>query len=89
MFKNFKPIIDNVLVELEPKETKTSGGIIVPTEAQEKTTKAIVIELSEKLTMSGDCYLNIGDKIFFKKFMGTALDEKYLVLREEDILGIL
>ena len=88
MFKKFKPINDNVLVELEPKETKTSGGIIVPTEAQEKTQKATVIQISEKLTMSGS-YLALGDKIFFKKFMGTALDDKYLVLREEDILGIL
>lgn len=89
MFKKFKPINDNVLVELEPKETKTSGGIIVPTEAQEKTQKATVIQISEKLTMSGNSYLAIGDKIFFKKFMGTALDDKYLILREEDILGIL
>ncbi len=89
MFKNFKPINDNVLVELEPKETKTSGGIIVPTEAQEKTTKATIVQISEKLSMSGNCYLAIGDKIFFKRFMGTALDDKYLVLREEDILGVL
>ncbi len=83
MFKKFKPINDNILVELEPKETKTSGGIIVPTEAQEKTQKATVLHAgkSEQLL--------IGDKIFFKKFMGTALDEKHLVLREEDILGVL
>ncbi len=83
MFKNFKPINDNILVELEPKETKTSGGIIVPTEAQEKTTKAIVIHAGKSQQ------LIIGDKISFKKFMGTALDDKYLVLREEDVLGVL
>lgn len=83
MFKNFKPINDNILVELEPKETKTAGGIIVPTEAQEKTTKATVVHpgKSEQL-----CF---GEKVFFKRFMGTPLDDKYLVLREEDILGIL
>lgn len=83
MFKTFKPINDNILVELEPKETKTSGGIIVPTEAQEKTTRATVIHPGKSDQL---CY---GEKIFFKRFMGTTLDEKYLVLREEDILGIL
>lgn len=83
MFKNFKPINDNVLVELEPKETKTAGGIIVPTEAQEKTTKATVVHPGKSEQLAS------GDKIFFKRFMGTALDDKYLVLREEDIIGIL
>lgn len=83
MFKNFKPINDNILVELEPKETKTSGGIIVPTESQEKTTKAVVLHSGKSNQ------LKVGDKIFFKRFMGTSLDENHLVLREEDILGVL
>lgn len=83
MFKNFKPINDNVLVELEPKETKTSGGIIVPTEAQEKTTKATVLHCGKSTQLC------VGDKIFFKRFMGTSLDDNHLVLREEDILGVL
>jgi chaperonin GroES len=83
MFKHFKPINEFVLVELEPAETKTAGGIIVPQEAQEKTQKAKVLHAgkSEQLI--------IGDKIFFKKFMGTPLDDKHLILREEDILGII
>jgi co-chaperonin GroES (HSP10) len=34
-------------------------------------------------------YIKEGDKVVYKKYMGTALDEKYLVLREEDILGVL
>jgi chaperonin GroES len=83
MFDTFKPINDNILVELAARETKTAGGIIVPTEAQEKTQKGYVVNSgkSEQFTR--------GNYVFFKKFMGTALDEKYLVLREEDILGIL
>jgi chaperonin GroES len=83
MFNTFKPINDNILVELEPKETKSASGIYFPTEAQEKTQKATVLHAgkSEQLV--------VGNKIFFKKYMGTALDDKYLVLREEDILGIL
>ncbi len=83
MFKNFKPINDNILVELEPKETKTASGLFVPTEAQEKTQKGKVIHpgKSEQL-----CF---GERVFFKKYSGIALDETYLVLCEKDILGIL
>ena len=83
MFKNFKPINDNVLVELIESEKKTAGGIIVPVEAQEKTQKAKVIHAGKSEQVKSE------DKIFFKKYLGTALDDKYLVLREEDILGIL
>jgi chaperonin GroES len=83
MFDTFKPINDNVLVELEPKETKTASGLYVPTEAQEKTQKGTVINPGRTTQ------LQIGDRVFFKKYMGTALDDKYLVLQKEDILGIL
>lgn len=83
MFKNFKPINDNILVELEPKETKTDGGIIIPFDARDKPTKATVVHPGKSTQL---CF---GEKVFFKRFMGTPLDENYLVLREEDIIGIL
>lgn len=83
MFKTFKPINDNILVELIEAEKKTASGIIVPVEAQEKTQKAKVVHPGKSEQV---CF---NETVFFKKYMGTALDEKYLVLREEDILGIL
>lgn len=83
MFKNFKPINDNILVELIETEKKTAAGIFVPAEAQEKTQKAKVIHPGKSEQLCFD------ETIFFKKYLGTALDDKYLVLREEDILGIL
>lgn len=89
MYAQFKPINDNVLVKIDIPEEKTKGGIILPNESQEKTQHATIIEMSEKLVYSEACFLNIGDKIYFKKYTGTALDESYLVLREEDILGVL
>ena len=45
MFKHFKPINDNILVELEPKETKTAGGIIVPLN-ETKTILDLMIEIN-------------------------------------------
>jgi len=83
MFKHFKPINDNVLVELIEKEKTTTGGIIIPDQAQEKTSQAVVVHpgKSEQLVQ--------GDRVFFKKYMGTSLDTHHLVLKEEDILGVL
>ena len=83
MFKNFKPINDYVLVQLIVADKKTSGGIIIPGESQESTHKATILHAgkSEQLTL--------GDKVIFKKYLGTALDDKYIVLKEEEILGVM
>lgn len=83
MFKSFKPINDNILVKLIEKEKTTTGGIIIPDQAQEKTSHAIVVHAGKS------DQLVVGDNIFFKKYMGTILDPEYLVLKQEDILGIL
>jgi chaperonin GroES len=83
MFSNFKPINDNVLVELKPKEVTSAGGIIIPDQAQDKNQMAIVVHPGKS------AQLNIGDTVFYKKYLGHALDETYLVLREEEILGVM
>jgi chaperonin GroES len=83
VFKTFKPINNNILVEIIEAEKTTASGIIVPVEAQEKTQKAKVVHPGKSDQV---CF---NETVFFKKYMGTALDDKYLVLREEDILGIL
>ena len=83
MFGKFRPINDNVLVKLVEKETKTSSGLFIPEAAQEKNQKAIVV------CPGNSKQLNVDDNIFYKKYMGTALDEQYLLLKEEDILGVL
>ena len=43
MFKDFRPVNDNVLVKLIELDKKTSGGIIIPGESQETTFKATII----------------------------------------------
>jgi chaperonin GroES len=83
MFQNFKPINDNVLVELIEKEKTTAGGIIIPGEAQEKSQQAIVVHAGKSEQVIA------GDKVFFKKYFGLNLDEKLVVLKEEEILGVM
>lgn len=83
MYAKFRPINENVLVKLIEKEKTTSGGLYIPEDAQEKNQKATVI------CPGNSKQLNVGDNVFYKKYMGIALDDKYLVLKEEEILGVL
>ncbi len=83
MFKNFKPINDFILVEVLSKKDKTDTGIFIPLEAQEKNQVATVLHAGKSTQ------LNVGDQVFYKKYTGTMLDETYLVLKEEEILGVL
>lgn len=61
MYAKFKPINDNILVMLTPPETKTSGGIIIPNDAQEKTQNAMVVHAgkSDQLREGHMIYLSL------------------------------
>lgn len=85
MFSTMKPINDNVLVKLMKKETQTESGIFIPEEAQEKTQQGTV------LCAGKSEQIKLGDKIYFKKYMGIELGKNtdFIVLKESDILGIL
>ena len=83
MFSKFKPINDNILVELKPKEVTSAAGIIIPDQAQDKNQMAIVVHAGKSNQVKA------GDTVYYKKYLGHALDDIHLVLREEEILGIL
>ncbi len=94
--KKFKPLQDRVLVKrLEEKETK-KGGIIIPDSAKEKPQEGEIFAVGPgKVTDDGKLQpmnVKVGDKILFGKYSGSEVklgDEEYLIMREEDILGIL
>ncbi|MEM6821365.1 MAG: co-chaperone GroES [Verrucomicrobiota bacterium] len=91
----FKPMGDRVLVlPIEQEEVK-KGGIIIPDSAKEKPQEGKVVALgSGKKDESGKVIpfeVKAGDKILFSKYGGTEVkidDENYLIMREDDILGI-
>ena len=91
-----RPLHDRLLVErLEEKEVKT-GGIIIPDTAKEKPQEGKVIAVGNgKVTDEGKKIpldVKAGDRILFGKYSGSEVkidDEEYLILREEDVLGIL
>jgi chaperonin GroES len=83
MFTKFVPINNNILIETIEKDKTTAGGIIIPQEAQEKTQQGKVVHAGKSEQVS------CGDRVYFKKYAGVTLDEKHIVLKEEDILGVL
>lgn len=96
MVAGLKPLYDRVLIKRLESEQVSKGGIIIPDTAQEKTQLGAVVATGEgKLMNDGSIRpLNVkkGDKILFGKYSGTEVNlgnEEYLVLREEELLGII
>jgi chaperonin GroES len=91
-----RPLGDRVLVKpLEAAEVK-KGGIIIPDTAKEKPQEGEVVALGTgKRDEDGklvDFTVKKGDKVLIRKYGGTEIkfeDTTYLIMREDDILGIL
>lgn len=90
-----KPIGDRVLVKALEAIEKTKGGIILPGTAQEKPQEGEVVAVGKgKLLEDGTVKpleVKVGDKVLYAKYSGTEVsvkDEKFLILKEEDILAI-
>jgi chaperonin GroES len=94
--KKFKPLQDRILVKrLEEQEIK-KGGIIIPDSVKEKPQEAEVVAVGPgKVTRNGKLQpmsVKVGDKILFGKYSGNEVKldgEEYLIMREEDVLGVL
>ena len=93
---NVRPLGDRVLVQpIEEKETK-KGGIIIPDTAKEKPQEGKVVALGTgKRDDDGklvEFTVKSGDKVLISKYGGTEIKvdgESYLIMREDDILGII
>jgi chaperonin GroES len=92
----FRPLQDRVMVKrLENGVEKTKGGIIIPDTAKEKPEQGKVVAVGKgrvnddgKLMPVG---VKVGDTILFAKYSGSEVEldgEKHLIMREEDILGV-
>ncbi|MEJ2100405.1 MAG: co-chaperone GroES [Desulfobacterales bacterium] len=91
-----RPLQDRILVKRVEEEEKTKGGIIIPDTAKEKPAEGKVISVGKgKLDENGKriaLEIKKGDRILFGKYSGTEVKiegEEYLIMREEDVLGII
>ena len=91
-----RPLQDRVIVRRIEEEEKTKGGIIIPDSAKEKPQEGKVIAVGKgKVADDGKVIpldVKVGDRILFGKYSGTEVKlegEELLIMREEDILGII
>ncbi|AKT43182.1 co-chaperone GroES [Chondromyces crocatus] len=91
-----RPLQDRVIVKRIKEEEKTKGGIIIPDSAKEKPIEGTVVAVGNgKVLEDGSTRkldLKEGDRVLFGKYSGTEVKvegEEHLILREDDILGVL
>ena len=90
-----RPLYDRILVKRLDEETKTAGGLFIPDSAKEKPQQGVVVAVgSGKVQEDGSLRkleVKSGDKILFAKYSGSDIKidgTEHLILREDDILGI-
>lgn len=97
--KKIKPLGNRVLIQ-RSKAQASKGGILLPDSAQEKPKEGTVIEVGPgKCDEQGKCEsmnLKNGDRVLFSSYSGTEVKnmegdntEEFLILSEDDVLGIL
>ena len=83
MFKNFLSIGTNVLVKILPKKDKTVGGLYIPDNTPVNT------QIAQVICPGNSTSLHVNDNVFFLKYQAHALDDTYMVVKEEFIMGVM
>jgi len=91
-----RPLHDRILVKRMEEEEVRRGGIIIPDTAKEKPQEGKVIAVGNgKVLENGQkvpLEVKAGDRILFGKYSGSEVkieDEEYLILKEDDVLGVI
>jgi len=93
---NLRPLADRVVVKVIEVEEKTEGGIVLPDTAKERPQEGEVLAVGPGRRLDDGSLLplsvKVGDRVLFSKYGGVEVKvegEEYLILREDDILGVL
>jgi chaperonin GroES len=96
MSSNIRPLADRVVVKPFDVETTTAGGILIPETAdKDKPIRGTIMAIGTGRFVDGKIQplqVKVGDKVLFGKYAGTNIKldtQEYLVMREEDIMGVL
>jgi chaperonin GroES len=97
MAVQIRPLHDRLIVKrIEEQEQKSAGGIIIPDSAKEKPQEGKVLAVGKgKINDDGKVLpldVKTGDRILFGKYSGSEIKvdgEECLILREEEVLGII
>ena len=93
---NIRPLHDRIIVKRVEEETTSAGGIVLPGSATEKPSEGEVLAVGNgKQLDNGEVRaleVKVGDKVLFGKYSGNEVKidgEELIVMREEDVMGIL
>jgi chaperonin GroES len=91
-----RPLHDRVIVKRLEEERTSPGGIVIPDSATEKPVRGQVLSVGNgKILDNGEVRpldVKVDDMVLFGKYSGTEVKidgEELLVMREEDIMGII
>jgi len=91
-----RPLQDRIILKRISEEEKTKGGIIIPDTAKEKPLEGRVVAVGNgKVLEDGKVRpldIKPGDRVLFIKYAGNEVKidgEEHLMLREDDILGVI
>lgn len=90
-----RPLNNRVLIKRIEELTRTPGGLFLPDTAKEKPVEGEVLAVGEgRVDDNGKLVpmnVAVGDRVVFSKYSGTEIKlegQEYLLMREDDILGI-
>ena len=96
MATKLTPLHDRIVVRRIEEAETTRGGIIIPDTAKDKPQEGEVVSVGKgKVNEDGKVFplaVKDGDRILFGKYSGTEVKidgEELLIMREEEVLGIL
>jgi len=93
----FKPLNNRILVK-RSKAPTAKGGIILPDSAQEKPKEGEIVAVGPGMRDDegkiNPLTVKVGDRVLFSSYAGTEIkdsgaEEEYLILSEDDVLGVL
>ena len=92
-----RPLYDRIVVKrIENQEQQMQGGLYIPDSAKEKPQEGEVVAVGKgKRLEDGKVVqldVQVGDRILFGKYSGSDIkldNEEYLIIREDEVLGIL
>ena len=91
-----RPLHDRILLKRIEEKESIKGGIVIPDTAKEKPQEGLVVAVGNGKILENGTRISLevkeGDHVLFGKYSGTEIKvdgEDYLIVREDDVLGIL
>ncbi len=91
-----RPLYDRIVVKRIEQTEQMQGGLYIPDTAKEKPQEGEVVAVGKGKRLENGSLVSLdvqaGDRILFGKYSGSDIKldgEEYLIMREDEVLGIL